>query len=81
MSRRQLLAFKRAPTVELRLEDLDIEVRQDRVLLTTRDDTVGAWFAWEEWRDLARRIEHSIEWIAANTPDDVTGSSFESPPA
>lgn len=77
MSRRQLLAFKRAPTVEVRLEDLNIEVRDNRVLLSSGVDGVEAWFSWEEWRDLSRRIEHSIQWIEANTPGDVTGSSFE----
>lgn len=77
MSRRQLLAFKRAPTVELRLEDLYIEVRDDRVVLSSGIEGVDAWFSWDEWRDLARRIEHSIQWIEANTPEDITGSSFE----
>jgi len=74
---RQLLAFKRAPTVELRFDDLHIEVRDDRVLLAAGVDELGAWFSWDEWRDLARRIEHSIQWIETNTPEDVTGSSFE----
>lgn len=77
MSRRQLLAFKRAPTVELRLEDLSIEVRHDRVVLSAGADVLDAWLSWEEWRDLARRVEHSIQWIEANTPKDVTGTSFE----
>ena len=77
MSRRQLLAFKHAPTVELRFDDLHIEVRDDRVLLSASPDSLDAWFSWEEWRDLARRIEHSIQWIEAHTPKDVTGSSFE----
>lgn len=77
MSHRKLLAFKRAPTVELRFESLSIEVRDDRVLLSASVDMLDAWFSWEEWRDLARRIEHSIQWIEANTPEDVTGSSFE----
>jgi hypothetical protein len=36
----------------------------------------SAWFSWDEWRDFARRIEHAIEWIEANTPADATGSSF-----
>jgi hypothetical protein len=30
-------------------------------------------FSWEEWRDLVRRVEHSIQWIEAHTPEDVTG--------
>jgi hypothetical protein len=77
MSRRQLLAFKRAPTVELRFEDLSIEVRDDRVVLSAGADMLGEWFTWEEWRDLAQRVEHSIQWIEANTPSDVTGSNFE----
>jgi hypothetical protein len=77
MSRRQLLAFKRAPTVELRLEDLSIEVRDDRVVLAIGIDVLGTWFSWAEWRDLAGRIEHSIQWIEANTPEGVTGKSFE----
>lgn len=77
MSRRQLLAFKRAPTAELRLEDLHIEVRQNRILLSAGVDSLDAWLSWEEWRDLARRVEHSMQWIEANTPEDVTGSSFE----
>lgn len=74
MSRRKLLAFKCAPTVELRLEEIGLEVRADRVFLSVGDG--GAWFSWEEWRDLASRVEHSIQWIEANTPGDVTGSSF-----
>lgn len=75
---RKLLAFKRAPTVELRFEDLSIEVKPDRVLLSTAaDDGLDAWFSWEEWRDLARRVEHSMQWIGVNTPDDVTGVSFD----
>jgi hypothetical protein len=74
---RQLLAFKRAPTVELRFEDLQIEVRNNRVLLVAATDGLEAWFSWDEWRDLARRIDHSIKWIEDNTPTDVTGSSFE----
>lgn len=77
MSRRQLLAFKRAPTVELRLEDLSIEVRDDRVFLSSGVDGIDAWFSWDEWRDLARRVEHSISWIEDHTPGDVTGTSFE----
>lgn len=77
MSRRRLLAFKRAPTVELRLEDLRVEVRDDRVVLFGGTDGLDAWFSWEEWRDFARRVEHSIQWIEANTPEDVTDSSFE----
>jgi hypothetical protein len=77
VSRRQLLAFKRAPTVELQLEDLSIEVRDDRVFLSSGVDGIDAWFSWEEWRDLARRVEHSIAWIEEHTPRDVTGSSFQ----
>jgi len=34
-------------------------------------------FSWEEWRGLTRRVEHSIQWIEENTPEDVTGVSFE----
>lgn len=71
---RQLLAFKRAPTVELRIDEIDVEVKDDRVLISVGDGS--AWMSWGEWRDLARRVEHSIQWIAANTPDDVTGTSF-----
>ena len=64
--------------VELRFEDLGIEVRTDRVLLLFGGaEPLDAWFSWEEWRDLARRIEHSIQWIEASTPEDVTGTSFE----
>lgn len=77
MSRRQLLAFKRAPTVELRLEDVGVEVRPDRVVFSAGGDSFDAWFSWDEWRDFARRVEHSMQWIEANTPEDVTGVSFE----
>jgi len=77
MSRRQLLAFKRGPSVDLQFEDLSIEVREDRVVVSAGVDALGAWFSWAEWRDLARRVEHSIQWIEANTPEDVTGTSFE----
>jgi hypothetical protein len=73
MSRR-LLAFRVGPTVELRLDDISLEVRDGRVLLALSDDVI--WFSWEEWRDLVGRVEHSMQWIAANTPDDVTGTSF-----
>lgn len=76
MTRRQLLAFKRPPTVELRLDDLSAEIRDDRVHLAIGTDAT-AWFSWDEWRDFARRVEHSIVWIEANTPDDVSGSSFK----
>lgn len=75
---RQLLAFKQGPTVELRLDRTSIEVRDNRVLLMVDDPET--WFSWDEWRDLARRIEHSMQWIAANTPDDVTGTSFKLEP-
>lgn len=71
---RQLLAFKRAPTVELQIEDLGVEVRANRVHLAIGDET--AWFSWDEWRDFVARINHSIDWIEHNTPEDVTGSSF-----
>jgi hypothetical protein len=71
---RQLLAFKRAPTVDLRIEGIDVEVRDDRVLIETGYGS--AWLSWDEWRDLARRVEHSIQWIASNTPGDVNGRSF-----
>jgi hypothetical protein len=77
MNRRRLLAFKRAPTVELRFEDMSIEVTDDRVRLSSGVEGIDAWFSWDEWRDLVRRVEHSIQWIEANTPDDVTGSNFE----
>jgi len=73
--RRQLLAFKHAPTVDLRLDDVAMEVCDDRVLVGIGGAT--AWFSWEEWRDLSRRIEHAMQWIAANTPADVTGTSFD----
>jgi len=71
----KLLAFKRAPSVELRLDRLSIEVKKERVFVSISgaDDV---WLSWDEWRDLAQRVEHSMQWIAANTPGDVTGRSF-----
>jgi hypothetical protein len=77
LSPRKLLAFKRAPTVELGFDDLSIGVKDDRVVLSAGVDLFEAWFSWDEWRDLARRVEHSMQWIEANTPTDVTGSSFD----
>ena len=45
---RQLLVFKRGPTVDIRLDDLTVEVRDDRVHLGIADGT--EYFSWEEWR-------------------------------
>jgi hypothetical protein len=72
---RQLLAFKRGPTVDIRLGDLIVEVRDDRVHLGVADGT--EYFSWEEWRDFARRVEHAIRWIEEHTPEDVDGRSYE----
>lgn len=74
---RQLLAFKRAPTVELRIDNFQVEVREHRVVLSDLQEGDFVWFTWEEWRDFARRVEHSIAWVEKNTPEDVTGSSFQ----
>ena len=73
---RQLLAFKRGPTVDLRLDDLIVEVTEGRVRLTIGRDGASEHFSRAEWRDFVRRIEHAIKWIADNTPEDVTGCSF-----
>ncbi len=73
---RQLLAFKRAPTVELQLDNFHVEVREHRVVLSAGGENIE-WFSWEVWRDFARRVEHSISWVESNTPEDVTGSSFQ----
>lgn len=76
MRSRQLLAFKRGPTVDIRLGDLIVEVRDDRVHLGIA--TGGTEFlSWEEWRDFARRIAHAIHWIEEHTPDDADGRSYE----
>jgi hypothetical protein len=72
---RQLLAFKRGPTVDIRLGDLVVEVTDDRVHLGIADET--EYFSWEEWRDFGRRVEHAISWIEEHTPDDADGRSYE----
>jgi hypothetical protein len=75
VSRRQLLAFKRGPTVDIRLEDLIVQVTDDRVHLGIAEGT--EYLSWEEWRDFARRIEHAIRWIEEHTPEDADGRSYE----
>jgi hypothetical protein len=74
MSRPRLLAFKRGPTVDIRLDDLIVEVKENRVLLTV--DGLE-YLTWEEWSDFVRRVDHAIQWIQEHTPDDVSGSSYE----
>jgi hypothetical protein len=72
---RQLLAFKRGPTVDLRLDDLIVEVKDHRVGFGIA--TGGTeYLSWEEWRDLARRVEHAIKWIEEHTPEDADGRSY-----
>ncbi len=75
---RQLLAFKRGPTVEGRLDDLSFEITDDRVHLAIGDleGIRTAWFSWDEWRDFALRVGHGIEWIGKNTPADAGGASY-----
>ena len=77
MRNRQLLAFKRGPTVDIRLNDLIVDVRDDRVHFGLAGGT--EYLSWEEWRDVARRIDHAIQWIEEHTPDDADGRSFEAP--
>jgi hypothetical protein len=72
---RQLLAFKRGPTVDIRLDELIVEVRDDRVHLSVAKGT--EYLSWEEWRDFARRVEHAIRWIEEHTPEDADGRSYE----
>jgi hypothetical protein len=72
---RQLLAFKRGPTVDIRLDDLVVGVRDGRVHLATAGDS--EYLSWEEWRDFARRVEHAINWIERHTPDDADGRSYQ----
>ena len=76
--RRQLLAFKRGPTVEGRLDDFSFEITDDRVHLAIGDleGIRTAGFSWDEWRDFGRRVEHGIEWIEKNTPEDAGGTSY-----
>jgi len=71
---RQLLAFKRGPTVDIRLDHLTVEVRDDRVHLGVADGT--EYLSWEEWRDFAQRVEHAIKWIGEHTPEDANGASY-----
>lgn len=75
MRHRQLLAFKRGPTVGIRLGDLIVEVTDDRVHLGISDGT--EYLSWDEWRDFARRVGHAIKWIEEHTPDDADGRSYE----
>ncbi|HEU5216828.1 MAG TPA: hypothetical protein VFU30_14960 [Gaiellaceae bacterium] len=75
MRHRQLLAFKRGPTVDIRLDDLTVEVRDDRVHLGIADGT--EYLSWEEWRDFGRRVEHAIKWIQEHSPEDADGRSYE----
>lgn len=74
MRGRQLLAFKRGPTVDIRLDDLIVKVRDDRVVLAIGDGS--EYFSWEEWRDFARRVEHATHWIEEHTPEDANGPSY-----
>ncbi len=78
MRSRQLLAFKRGPTVDIMLDDLIVEVRDDRVHLATAGGT--EYLSWDEWRDFARRVEHAIKWIAEHMPEDADGRSYEAGP-
>ena len=73
MSSRQLLAFKHEPTVEIRLDNIDVLVKHDRVHLQAGE---LAYFSWDEWRAFAERVEQSIQWVETNTPEDVTSTSF-----
>jgi hypothetical protein len=75
VSRRQLLAFKRGPTVDIRLDDLVVEVRGDRVHFDIAGGT--EYLSWDEWRDFSRRVGHAIEWIEEHTPEDAGGRSYE----
>lgn len=75
MRHRHLLAFKRGPTVDIRLGDLTVEVTDDRVHLGIAEGT--EYLSWEEWRDFARRVEHAIKWIEKHTPEDADGRSYE----
>lgn len=76
---RQLLAWKRAPHVEMTFDNLGVLIEDNRVRLILHGSDLEALeslFSWDEWRDLAARVEHSIEWIKENTPEDVDGVSF-----
>ena len=76
MTSRQLLAFKRGPTVEIRLDDLIVEVKGDRVHFGIA--TGGTeYLSWAEWRDFSLRVEHAIKWIEEHTPEDAGGRSYE----
>jgi hypothetical protein len=72
---RQLLAFKRGPTVDIRLDDLIVEVRGNRVNFGIAGGT--EYLSWDEWRDFSRRVEHAIKWIEEHTPEDAGGRSYE----
>ena len=72
---RQLLAFKRGPTVDIRLDDLLVEVRGDRVHFGIAGGT--EYLSWEEWRDFSLHVEHAIKWIEEHTPEDAGGRTSE----
>jgi hypothetical protein len=61
--------------VDIRLDDLIVEVRDDRVHLATAGGS--EYLSWEEWRDFVRRVEHAITWIEQHTPEDANGASYE----
>lgn len=75
MRSRQLLAFKRGPTVDIRLDDLSVEVTDNRVHFGIAGGT--EYLSWKEWRDFAQRVEHAIQWIQEHTPDDANSRSYE----
>jgi hypothetical protein len=75
---RQLLAFKRGPTVEIRIGDLGVLIesgREGRIHLEFGESS--AYLSWDEWRDFSRRVDHALSWIEEHTPEDANGSSYE----
>lgn len=72
--RRQLLAFKRGPTVDITLDDLIAQVKDDSVHLAIAVGT--EYLSWAEWRDFVGRVEHAIQWIKEHTPEDANGPSY-----
>jgi hypothetical protein len=64
--------------VEVTLGDVAAEVHPNRILLN-----VGAlgYFSWEEWRAFAERVEQSIRWVEANTPEGVTVAATDEDPS
>lgn len=79
MTRRQLLAFKRGPTVEIRRDELIVEVRDNRVHFATAGG--AEYLSWDEWRvgqgaTVALRLCWRVFATARFSSSASSGSSY-----